>query len=99
VILANDPFTGAGHMPDVAVAAPVFWEGKLCAFTIAYSHHTDIGGRFAGGMSTHAAHSYEEGVRIPTVKLCQAGARNEALVETLLANVRAPDDWRGDMDA
>lgn len=99
VVIVNDPFVGIGHMPDLAVVTPIFWHDQLAAFAIAYSHHTDIGGRFAGGMSSQAAHSYEEGVRIPTVKLVERGVRNEALVETLLANIRAPEDWRGDMDA
>ena len=99
LIIMNDPLSGAGHMPDIAVIAPVFWHDQLAAFTIAYSHHTDIGGRFAGGMSSQARNSFEEGIRIPMVKLAEAGVRNEALMETLLGNIRAPEDFKGDMEA
>ena len=99
IVISNDPFAGAGHMPDIAVVAPVFWQGRLSAFTIVYSHHTDIGGRFAGGISSQATSSYEEGIRIPTVKVCRGGVRNEALMATLMANVRASEDFLGDLEA
>ncbi|MBI3304348.1 MAG: hydantoinase B/oxoprolinase family protein [Deltaproteobacteria bacterium] len=99
VILVNDPYVGVNHMPDVTLVAPVFWRGELAAFNIVYSHHTDIGGRFPGGISTQCTESFEEGVRIPLVKLCEAGKRNEALVECILANVRVPEDWLGDLEA
>lgn len=99
LFLTNDPLNGSGHMPDIAVISPVFWRGQLAAFTIAYSHHTDIGGRFSGGMSSQARNSFEEGIRLPLVKLADAGVRNEALMETLLGNIRAPEDFKGDIEA
>jgi N-methylhydantoinase B len=99
VLVINDPYAGMGHLPDVAVIAPVFWREQLVAFTLAYSHHTDIGGRFAGGFSSQCTESFEEGLRLPVVKLCSAGHRNEALLETILANVRTPEEWLGDVEA
>lgn len=99
VLVVNDPYAGMGHLPDVAVIAPVFWREQLVAFTLAYSHHTDIGGRFAGGFSSQCTESFEEGLRLPVVKLCSAGHRNEALLETILANVRTPEEWLGDVEA
>jgi len=99
VVLANDPYAGAGHLPDVAIIAPVFWHEQLVAFNLAYSHHTDIGGRFAGGFSSQCTESYEEGLRLPVVKLCSAGQRNEALLDLILANVRTPEEWLGDVEA
>jgi N-methylhydantoinase B len=99
VILANDPYAGISHMPDITLIAPVFWQGKLVAYTIAYSHHTDIGGRFPGGISSLCSESFEEGVRIPPLKLYEQGIRNEAFLEVIVANVRTPEEWVGDVDA
>ena len=99
IIITNDPFIGMGHLPDVAIFAPVFWHGEVVAHTISYSHHMDIGGRFPGGFSSKCTSSYEEGLRIPICKLYDRGVRNESLVATLEANVRGFEDWIGDIDA
>jgi len=79
--------------------APAFWQEQLAGFLISYSHHTDIGGRFAGGISSLCQSSFEEGVRIPMLKLYDAGRRNDALLEVIVANVRTPEEWVGDVDA
>ena len=99
VIVHNDPYAGITHMPDVAIIAPAFWNDQLVAFTLAYSHHTDIGGRFPGGFSSQCTETYEEGLRLPILKLYDAGVRNEALLDTILANVRVSDEWLGDVEA
>lgn len=99
VILSNDPYAGMSHMPDVAVIAPVFWREQVVAFHVVYSHHTDIGGRIAGGFSSQCKESYEEGMRLPLVKLYRAGERNDDLLDTILANVRVPEEWLGDVEA
>ena len=108
VIVVNDPYTGITHMPDVMIIAPTFWHDPqaqkdqpdtLVAFTLAYSHHTDIGGRFPGGFSSQCTETFEEGLRLPLIKLYDGGERNESLLETILANVRVPEEWLGDMDA
>jgi N-methylhydantoinase B len=99
IILVNDPYAGISHMPDITLIAPVFWREKLVAFAISYSHHTDVGGRFAGGISSQCRESFEEGVRIPPIKLFDRGIRNDALLEAIVANVRTPEEWMGDVDA
>ncbi len=99
VIVVNDPYAGITHMPDVAIVAPAFWNDQLVAFTLAYSHHTDIGGRFPGGFSSQCTETYEEGLRLPILKLYAGGVRNEALLDTILANVRVADEWLGDVEA
>jgi N-methylhydantoinase B len=99
VILVNDPYSGMGHMPDVAIIAPAFWRGQLIGFTLAYSHHTDIGGRFPGGFSSQCTEAFEEGFRIPPVKLVEAGERNTALLQMIEANVRSSEEWLGDVEA
>lgn len=99
VILVNDPYAGMGHLPDVAIVAPAFAQDRLIGFTLAYSHHTDIGGRFPGGFSSQCTESYEEGMRITPVKLDDAGVRNLGLLQIIEANVRAPEEWIGDVEA
>jgi N-methylhydantoinase B len=99
VTLVNDPYAGMGHMPDVALVAPAFWRDQLVGFTLAYSHHTDIGGRFPGGFSSQCTEAFEEGIRIPPLKLDQAGVRNNPLLQMIEANVRAPEEWIGDVEA
>jgi N-methylhydantoinase B len=99
VFLLNDPYAGMSHMPDCGVIAPVFWKGQLAAFTPTYSHHTDMGGRFPGSFTSAGESSFEEGLRIPVVKLYAAGKRNDAVVDLIAANVRNPDDWIGDLEA
>ncbi|HKV56233.1 MAG TPA: hydantoinase B/oxoprolinase family protein [Candidatus Binataceae bacterium] len=99
VILVNDPYSGMGHLPDVAIVAPAFWRDALIGFTLAYSHHTDIGGRFPGGFSSQCTEAYEEGLRIPPIKLDDGGVRNLALLQMIEANVRAPEEWIGDVEA
>jgi len=99
VIVVNDPYAGITHMPDVAIIAPAFWREKLVAFSLSYSHHTDIGGRFPGGFSSQCTETFEEGLRLPIVKLYDGGVRNEALLETILANVRVSEEWLGDVEA
>ena len=95
VIVVNDPYAGVTHMPDVMIIAPTFWQGQRVAFTLAYSHHTDIGGRFPGGFSSQCTETFEEGLRLPPIKLYKGGERNDALLETILANVRVSDEWLG----
>jgi N-methylhydantoinase B len=99
VLFSNDPYTGMGHMPDLGIVTPVFWQGQLVAFAVAYSHHSDIGGRFAGGFSSQCSETYEEGICLPITKIYDQGNRNEPLLETILANVRVPEEWEADMEA
>jgi N-methylhydantoinase B len=99
VVVLNDPYAGITHMPDVAIVAPAFWHDQLVAFSVSYSHHTDIGGRFPGGFSSQCTETFEEGLRLPIVKLYEAGVRNDALLDTILANVRVSEEWLGDVEA
>jgi len=99
VIITNDPYAGMTHMPDVGVVVPVVVGGELVAFCLAYSHHTDVGGRFPGSASSQCRSSYEEGLCIPILKLDEAGRRNEAVLAMVRANVRVPNEWFGDLEA
>jgi N-methylhydantoinase B len=99
VIITNDPYSGMTHMPDVGVVVPVLHEGRLAAFCLAYSHHTDVGGRFPGSASSQCGSSYEEGLCIPILKLVEGGRRNEQVLAMVRANVRVSHEWTGDLEA
>jgi N-methylhydantoinase B len=95
----NDPYVGGTHLPDIAVIMPVFHRGKAIALSGAMTHHQDIGGMSAGSVPTNATEIYQEGLRIPPLKLREAGVYNETLVRLLRQNVRIPDTVMGDLNA
>jgi N-methylhydantoinase B len=99
IIIANDPYWGLSHLPDIVLIMPIFWRTELVGFSTVVEHHTDIGGRFPGGMGIACAEIYEEGLRLPGAKLYSAGVPNQALLDLIAANVRAPQDVRGDLEA
>lgn len=99
VIVSNDPYGGVSHFPDIVLVMPIFWRDELVGFSAIVEHHTDIGGRFPGGMGIACAEVYEEGVRIPGVKLYDQGKVNQELLDLIAANVRAPEDVLGDLEA
>ena len=99
VACLNDPFQGGTHLPDVTLVAPVHTaEGTLLGYVAARAHHSDMGGSTPGSMPL-AHEIYEEGLRIPPVRLYRSGVRNEDLWRTVLANVRTPRERAGDLDA
>ena len=98
-ILLNDPFYGGAHLPDLTLVTPVYHEGELIAFTANRAHHADVGGSHAGSVSADSTEIYQEGLRIPPVKLFQRGDPNDAVFDMILSNVRTPDERRGDLRA
>lgn len=96
VLLTNDPWIGGGHLPDMVVAAPIFWREELVAFGVSICHATDIGGRL---WSADATELFEEGLQIPVSKLYRRGVRDETLLNVILSNVRTPDQFIGDLQA
>jgi len=99
VACLNDPFRGGTHLPDISLTAPVYHEdGGLLGYVASRAHHSDVGGMTPGSMPL-AQEIYQEGLRIPPVRLYVAGVRNEDLWRTLLANVRTPVERAGDLDA
>ncbi len=98
ILASNDPYGGLSHLPDIVLLAPIFWRDTLVGFSTLVTHHSDIGGRFPGGQSAVCAEIYEEGLRLPCVKLYQEGRPNDALFEVIAGNVRTPDDVLGDLE-
>jgi N-methylhydantoinase B len=99
VACLNDPFHGGTHLPDVTLIAPAHTPaGELLGYVASRAHHSDVGGSTPGSMPL-AREIFEEGLRIPPVRLYRHGERNEDLWQTILANVRTPSERAGDLDA
>ena len=99
IYILNDPYEGGTHLPDIYLFKPVFLERKLIGFSCAIVHHTDVGGRVAGGNASNSTEIYQEGLRIPPLKLYDAGEPNETLFRIIDKNVRVPDKVAGDFRA
>jgi N-methylhydantoinase B len=98
--LTNDPYVGGGsHLPDLTVTSPVFSDGKLVAFVANTAHHSDIGGKVAGSESADCISIFQEGLRLPPVKLMAAGELRRDIVDILLLNSRTPKHRQGDINA
>lgn len=100
MFITNDPYSGGGtHLPDITVAAPVFEEGHLFAFVANIAHHSDVGGRVPGSSSGDCASIYEEGLRIPLVKVMDRGRLKKEVVSFILLNCRTPEERLADLEA
>lgn len=96
IFVGNDPYAAGGtHLPDVNLAMPVFVDGRLLCFVCNIAHHADIGGATPGSMAG-GTEIYQEGLRIPPVRLFRAGALVPDIMDLLLLNVRVPGERRGD---
>jgi len=97
VFVLNDPFDGGTHLPDIVMTMPVFASQRLIAMTTAITHHQDMGGRSPGSTPVDATEIYQEGLRIPPMKLYDAGRVNSTLLDIIRRNVRIPDVVIGDL--
>ena len=98
--LSNDPYVGRGsHLPDVAIAAPVFCDGKLALFACNIAHHADIGGAAPGSMAGGMTEIYQEGLRIPPIRLLEKNQIVRDVMDLILLNVRVPEERVGDYNA
>lgn len=100
VAILNDPYDGGTHLPDITLVMPVFVaESKSAAFYVANrAHHADVGGSYPGSMGL-CSEIWQEGIRIPPVKLVSGGAVNDGLLRLILNNVRTPREREGDLTA
>jgi N-methylhydantoinase B len=97
IFIANDPHTSGGtHLPDINMAMPVFVDGKLLGFMCNLAHHADVGGMAPGSMAGGMSEIFQEGLRIPLVRLFREGELQSDIFELLLLNVRVPEERRGD---
>jgi N-methylhydantoinase B len=95
----NDPYLGGTHLPDIAVIMPVFVRGRPLAFAATMTHHQDVGGMAPGSVPTNASEVFQEGIRLPPLKLREGDRFNDTLIKILRRNVRIPETFEGDLMA
>lgn len=95
--IINDPYSGGTHLPDIAVAAPVFADKQLVGYVATMTHHQDVGGAAPGSTSAAVYDHHSEGLRIPMIRFAQGGVIDENLLSLLTANSRSPNNMRGDL--
>ena len=97
MFIANDPHVAGGtHLPDINLALPVFAEDGLIGFVCNIAHHADVGGMAPGSMAGGMSEIFQEGLRLPVIRLFRDGALQEDLLDLILLNVRLPNERRGD---
>jgi N-methylhydantoinase B len=96
VLATNDPEIGTGHLPDVTMITPIFKNGKVVAYAGSIAHLPDIGG---APLHSEASDIFEEGIRLPIVKLHKAGVPNQDVLDIIAASVRLPTEVMGDLES
>jgi N-methylhydantoinase B len=99
VILMNDPYHGGSHLPDVTVFVPIFAGERRLFWSIVRAHQSDIGGATHGAYNPDATEIWQEGLRIPPIKLYEAGRLRDDILDMLALNTRNAHDFRGDLAA
>ena len=95
--LFNDPYDGGTHLNDFRLVRPLFWNGKLFAWLASVGHWLDVGGNVPGNFNAKATESFQEGFRVPPVKLARAGVIQQDIIDILGANSRVPQSNWGDL--
>lgn len=98
VFIHNDPYFGGSHLPDVNVIRPAFYDGVLLGYSCLRAHWPDVGSATPGSYGA-VTEIYGEGLRMPPLRLVSKGQMNEDLEKVILANVRTPDERKGDLGA
>jgi len=100
MFIANDPYHGGGsHLPDINMIAPVFYAGEIVAFVANIAHHADVGGMVPGSEAAICTSIFQEGIRIPPVRLIAAGELRTDVLDIVLLNSRTPEERSGDLRA
>ncbi|OUQ76729.1 hydantoinase B/oxoprolinase family protein [Flavonifractor sp. An100] len=100
MFIANDPYHGGGnHLPDIVIAAPAFAGEKLIGWIANIAHHSDIGGKVPGSTSGDADSLFQEGIRIPVIRIRRQGELDQSVMDLLLDNTRVPQEREGDLTA
>ena len=99
LFILDDPYFGGSHLPDITIIRPIFYEGRLLFYGVNRAHHSDVGGGTHGGYNPGANEIYQEGIRIPPLKLYDKGVPRTDLLQMLSANVRQSENFLGDLNA
>ena len=98
VLMSNDPWTCAGHLPDIVIVSPIFRQGRVIAFAATVAHHIDVGGKNPGSTTANTTEIYQEGLQLPPLKYFEAGKMNAAVDAIIRENVRIPDVVAHDLE-
>ncbi|WP_336330161.1 hydantoinase B/oxoprolinase family protein [Haloarcula sp. CGMCC 1.2071] len=99
VFIVNDPFAGGTHLPDITLVSTIAPNDEIIGYAVSRAHHADVGGSSPGSMPPGAQEIYEEGLRLPAVRLVDGGEPNDAVHDLIRANVRTPDEREADLRA
>jgi N-methylhydantoinase B len=99
VYLMNDPYDGGTHIPDVSLMLPVFAEGQVIALAGTILHHQDLGGLTPGSLPTTATEIFQEGLRLPPLRLVRDGVTDAQIMRIISLNTRTPDAFGWDLEA
>ncbi len=99
MILFNDPYISGTHLPDITLICPIFYEGRIIAYSANKAHHSDVGGKAPGSMAGDAAEIFQEGIIIPPVKFVKKNVIQKAIASIVLSNIRTPEIRMGDLRA
>lgn len=98
-VIINDPYKSGFHLPDICIIKPVFVGSIPIAMVANLAHHVDVGGCAPGSMSTVSRDIFQEGIRVPPLKIMRRGEINRDLLRLLANNVRTPGEFNGDIQA
>jgi len=91
--VCNDAYLAGGtHLPDISIITPIFYDGEIKFFAACLGHHADVGGSVPGSISPSAASIFEEGIRIPPVKMVHKGVLDNGIMQMIIQNTREPED-------
>jgi N-methylhydantoinase B len=99
VFILNDPYRGGSHLPDLTLVEAIELDGSLGGFAAVRAHHADVGGMSPGSMPQGARELVQEGLVLPPVRLVSRGRLQDDVLALILANVRTPEERRGDLRA
>ena len=99
IVILNDPYLGGMHLPDIFMFKPIYIGEHLLGYGVVVAHHNDMGGRVPGSSAADSTEIFQEGLRIPPLKLYERGVPNSTLFRMIGLNVRIPDVILGDLQA
>jgi len=98
-LIINDPYISGSHLPDICIFLPVFYQGEIVAIMANLAHHVDVGGMTPGSTPANSTSIFQEGIRIPPVKIMKKGQLDEEIMALLSRNVRTSFEFNGDIRA
>ncbi|MDK4705629.1 hydantoinase B/oxoprolinase family protein [Rhizobium sp. CNPSo 4062] len=99
ILLTNDPYSGGTHACDFAIVKPIFFDGRILAYAINVAHYLDVGGSVPGSLAPNATSVFQEGLRLPGVKVVRSDRFSGEILRIIRENVRLPEVAIGDLTA